>query len=340
MRNSTRQGKPDGIKTVRPKRGRTYYYFDTGQVTPRGTKIYASLPDKSDPSFWTVYAALKSARTLRQSLAPQLMLTGLIDLYQKSQRWRKLSKGTQRLYEIYLRNLAHQLNTAPADEVARKDMIRLVDAMADRPGAANLQLRTASALYAWGRSRGHVTAHPCDDIDLFEIGEHQPWPQALIEAGLEADDELVRVAVHLLYFTGQRIGDVCAMRWSDFAEGRIDIVQEKTGTRISIPPHPALGQLLARMPKAGLTIIALDGKRVDRQTVRGRLQRWAAKLGHDIVPHGLRKNAVNALLESGCSAAETASITGQSLGLVEKYAKARDGRRLADAAILKWSRDI
>ena len=334
------RGKPEGIKTVRPKRGRTYYYFDTGQINARGGKIYAALPDRSDPSFWTVYAALKSARARRQAIAPQLMLTGLIALYEKSPRWRKLKRGTQRIYEIYLRNLADQLNTAPADAVERKDMIRLIDAMADRPGAANLQLKVASALFAWGRSRGHITARPCDDIDLFEIGEHQPWPTTLIEAGLAADDGVVRLAVHLLYFTGQRIGDVTRMTWSHFADGRIDVVQEKTGTRISIPPHPALAEILAGTPKAAMTILALEGRPIDRQALRARLQRWAANLGHDIVPHGLRKNAVNALLESGCSAAETAAITGQSLQLVEHYAKARDGRRLADAAILKWSRNI
>lgn len=338
MRTSTRHGKPDGIKTVRPKRGGTYYYFDTGQLNATGGKIYAPLPDRADPTFWTVYARLKSARDQRQDIPVQLMLTGLVDLYQKSERWRKLKPGTQRLYEIYLRNLAQSFNTAPADAIERRDMMSLIDAMADRPGAANLQLKIASALFAWGRSRGHITARPCEDIDLFEMGEHEPWPADLIKAGLASDDDLVRLAVHLLYFTGQRIGDVTKMRWSDFADGRIDIVQEKTGTRISIPPHPALAEILARTPKAGLTILAVDGKPVDRQTVRGRLQRWATSQGHDIVPHGLRKNAVNALLESGCSAAETAAITGQSLQLVEHYAKARDGRKLADAAILKWSR--
>jgi hypothetical protein len=54
------------------------------------------------------------------------------------------------------------------------------------------------------------------------------------------------------------------------------------------------------------------------------------------VPHGLRKNAVNALLEAGCSAAEAASISGQSLQMVEHYAKQRAQARLADAAVLKW----
>jgi hypothetical protein len=47
---------------------------------------------------------------------------------------------------------------------------------------------------------------------------------------------------------------------------------------------------------------------------------------------------VNALLECGCSAAETAAISGQTLQLVEHYAKKRDQRKLASAAILKWNK--
>jgi hypothetical protein len=47
----------------------------------------------------------------------------------------------------------------------------------------------------------------------------------------------------------------------------------------------------------------------------------AARRGYKVVPHGLRKNAVNTLLEVGCTVAEVSSITGQSLQMVEHYAK-------------------
>lgn len=57
-----------------------------------------------------------------------------------------------------------------------------------------------------------------------------------------------------------------------------------------------------------------------------------------VVTHGLRKNAVNALLEAGCSTAETAAISGQSLGMVEHYARARNQQALGTAAVLLWER--
>jgi hypothetical protein len=57
-----------------------------------------------------------------------------------------------------------------------------------------------------------------------------------------------------------------------------------------------------------------------------------------VVPHGLRKNAVNVLLEKGCTAAETAAISGQSLQMVEYYAKQRSQKKLGKVAMLKWQR--
>jgi stage V sporulation protein SpoVS len=72
--------------------------------------------------------------------------------------------------------------------------------------------------------------------------------------------------------------------------------------------------------------------------VRQRLQAWALAKGHQVVPHGLRKNAVNALLEAECSVAEVSAITGQDLKTIEHYAKGRNQERLGRSAMLKFER--
>lgn len=337
MPKSTRNSFPD-IKRVCPKRGGIYYYFRTGRLNPRGRPIYARLPDIKDPGFWDSVAAFRAARTRRDAIVGQATLGSLIDLYQKSEKWRKLADNTRKIYSIYLGSLVDAFGSdAPANELERRDMMTLIDSMADRPGAANMQLRSASSLYTWARRRGHVTAHPCDDIDIFEMGEHEPWPIELLEAALVADDPFVRLAVHLLYYTGQRIGDVTLMQWNNVKRGRVEITQEKRDGLVDFAQHPALAELLFVTPRTGLTILDHDGKPYRRATVRAKLKAWAKAQGHSIVPHGLRKNAVNALLQAGCTVAETAAITRQSLGMVEYYAKARDTAKLGDAAILKWS---
>lgn len=68
------------------------------------------------------------------------------------------------------------------------------------------------------------------------------------------------------------------------------------------------------------------------------LQDFTATLDAKTVPHGLRKNAVNALLEVGCTVPEVAAITGQTHQIVEHYAKRVDRRKLGKAAILKFEK--
>ena len=69
---------------------------------------------------------------------------------------------------------------------------------------------------------------------------------------------------------------------------------------------------------------------------RKRLQAFTAALGIKTVPHGLRKNAVNALLEAGCTIAEVSAITGQTHQVVEHYAAKVNRRKLGKSAIVKF----
>ncbi|GLT02276.1 hypothetical protein GCM10007897_36820 [Sphingobium jiangsuense] len=319
-------------------RGKVYGYFDTGQKDDRGRRIYAPLGPISDPAFGAKYAAMLGHRTRRQSVSSLMSTAGLVDLYQKSQHYKKKSDGTRRVYDIYLNAFLRQLPTAPAGEVERRDVVTIIDKMADRPGAANLQLATIKALYAWGRERGHVTNDPCKDIGLMDVGEHQPWPEWLLDRALQADDATVRLAVHLLYYTAQRIGDVVKMRWADVDRGTISIRQQKTRKDMSIPIHQRLADEMDRVPRAGLFILMqATGKPFSPDRLRDIISAWVkAQTNERFIPHGLRKNAVNALLECGCSIAETSAISGQSLQVVEHYAKGRNQKRLADSAVIKW----
>jgi integrase len=254
----------------------------------------------------------------------ELTVPQLCDLYERSPHFRGLSAGSQRLYGISLRYLREMLPTAPAGLLERKDVVRLVDGRAAQPGAANSLLRLTSALFKWGRERGHVENDPCRDVPMLAVGEYEPWPEDVLAAALAADDDRVRLAVHLLLYTAQRIGDVVRMKWTDIRDGRIEVRQQKTGRALSIPLHARLATELERHGgRIGYIFAGAGARPILQETLRGQLQAFAADRGAKVVPHGLRKNAVNALLEAGCSAAEAASISGQSLQMVEHYAKQR-----------------
>jgi integrase len=212
--------------------------------------------------------------------------------------------------------------------------------MGSARGAINLRLGVVGALYKWGRKKKviHPDCEPTKGLEPEKMGEHEPWPDHVLEAALASETARVKLATHLLFYTGQRIGDVCAMRWSDIRDGQIEIKQQKTGREMSIPIHAKLAAILEQTPRRALTIISShDGNAILPNAIRLELQAFVkAAFKMKIVPHGLRKNAVNAILEAGCSTAETSAVTGQSLQMVEHYAKKRNQKKLASAAILTW----
>lgn len=326
------------VKRVKA-RGKWYYYFDTG-AEKDGKPILKRLPDPSSREFGGAYAALLGHRTRRASVGEMMTVRKLAALYEKSPPFRRNSASTQKTYSTYLRVIEHEIGDAPAAKVTPQDTTAMMDKRADTPGAANLIMAVMGAMYKWGRSRFHVPpkVDPTSDVEKLEMGEHKPWPKPVLSAALSSDDARVRLATHLLYYTAQRIGDVCKIRWSDIVDGILYMTQQKTKKPMEIPLHRELLAELARTPKRALTILTtVDGYSIGPQRIRIALKAHCAAFGLDLVPHGLRKNAVIALLEAGCSIAETASISGQSFQMVEYYAKLRDQGKLASAAVIKWN---
>lgn len=326
------------VKTV-VRNGIEYCYFNTGQTKPNGEPIRAPLGRKDSDDFGTRYATALANRSKRKNVPALLTVPELIALFEKAPELRKRSQGTQKTYGVYLRQLAHAFNTAPAAGVETRDIYAIIDQMADRPGAAEMMLLVARKLFSWAKKREHIPADPTVGVEGIERDgdEYEPWPDHLVEEAL--NDPRVRLPVALLYFTAQRIGDVRKMRWSDIRGGVVHVIQQKTGKELEIPVHERLAAILADTPKAGITILTdRRGREAKDSTLRAHLQEFAAAHGFKVVPHGLRKNAVNALLEAGCSTGETSAISGQSLRMVEHYAKRRNNPKMSKAAILKWER--
>lgn len=320
---------PKHVRRVRTK-GKDYLYFNTGKVVD-GKRVYTPLPPLRSPDFGGRYAALMGHRTRREPVE-QLKVPKLIDLYERSAAFAALSDSSKKLYGIYLDRLEKLLPTAPAAGVNVGHMQKLFDDMGATPAAANAFIATCRALFTWAKKRRYVTTNPCEEIEPNPGGEHAPWPEDLLDAALTTkDDPVVRLLTHLLYYTGQRIGDALNMQWADIKDGRVSVVQSKTKKPLWIRLHESLAAELKKVEQKEGRIYSLSV-----QTARMRLQAFAAKRGAKVVPHGLRKNAVITLLEVGCSVAETAAISGQSLKMVEHYAKQRNQKKLADAAILRW----
>jgi integrase len=320
------------VKYVR-SRGKLYAYFNTGQKD-NGKAVYARLPPPTSADFYQRYGQLKANREKREKAA--YTVSRLARDYQNSRDFAEKAQATRALYGVQLRKVDSLFGAAPVDELTPRDVRLVLDGEGWGAGTQNAFKATLSALYAWGRERGLAHVEPCKDIKRMKGGEHAPWPDDILEAALVCEGR-VRLAVHLLYFTGQRIGDVVQMRWGDLGRDDVRVRQSKTGKVLHIPLARELAAELAQTPRTGLTILTGDdGRPCPVWALRGEMKAFTRALGVETVPHGLRKNAVNALLEAGCTIAEVAAITGQTYSVVEHYAAKVNTRKLGKAAIVKF----
>ncbi len=320
------------VKFVRAK-GKLYAYFNTGKKVG-GKIIWSPLPSYSSIGFHDSYATHLGHRARKDALAQTVK--DLADTFENSPEFKRLSQGTQRYYSIGLKRICEQVGGFPLDKVERRHVREIVNNRIEGNGARNAFLSVLGVLYTFGRRRELTEAEPTKDIQQFPLGQHEPWSDDLLAAGLSAEHDRTRLAINLLYYTGQRIGDVVQMRWSDIRHGSISMVQQKTGKPLLIPLHSVLDAELARTPKKGITIITNQlGQPMTPQVIRRELKVFGESMGATVVPHGLRKNAVNSLLEAGCTIAEVAAITGQTFKVIEHYARRSNQRRLGEAAILK-----
>ena len=163
----------------------------------------------------------------------------------------------------------------------------------------------------------------------YNLGTHHTWTDSEIE---RYEDHWPlgtreRLALALLLYTGQKVGDVTRMRRADVTRGTIHIVQDKTGADLHIPIHPALARAIEAGPRNGLQLIGdQNGRPVTQKGLSALVVAVTlAGLPAVCVPHGLRKAALRRLAEHGSSAKQIAAVSGHaSLSEIERYTDKAD----------------
>jgi integrase len=131
--------------------------------------------------------------------------------------------------------------------------------------------------------------------------EHEPWSEELIDKFMLSARPSLRWAVRLALYTGQRRSDLVKMKWSQFDGEFIEVCQQKTDERLSIPCHRVLRAELETMPRRGETILVGDrGGPLTAASLSVMVRRTLRDMGVEgFSIHGLRKNAGKALAEAG-----------------------------------------
>jgi len=267
-------------------------------------------------------------------------VTVLIHTWQQSPEWAQMADKTRREWLRYCRIVDAAWGRQPVIAIEPRHVLALRDTLATKPATANNLIRCLSSMLAWSVPRGWRAENPCREVRPLKGGDaYAPWPWDVIEAVKSDVRPDLWHAVALALYTGQRQGDVIAMRWDALTPNGIAVRQAKTGKQLLLPIHRELRAELDAIPRRAVTILTTKGGRP--WTVDGFRTTWG-KARPDILAerglvfHGLRKSAVVMLLEAGCTDAEVAAITGQSREMVEHYARMVNQQQLARSAVLKW----
>ena len=105
------------------------------------------------------------------------------------------------------------------------------------------------------------------------------------------------------------------MAWTDVVENAINVVQAKTGVRLTIPLHPNLSAALRAWPRKHVVMLTTAFNRPFSYAGYGNMLAdaiAATGLPDRCVLHGLRKAAVRRLAEAGCTEKEIAAVTGHT----------------------------
>jgi len=139
----------------------------------------------------------------------------------------------------------------------REDVKKIVGLRAVTPGSANDLLKKIRTLIKFAIDAGWRADDPTLRIKAFPEHEFHTWTEDEIAQYEEhwpiGSRERTAFALHL--YTGQRRADVARMAWTDVAGNAINVVQAKTGVRLTIPLHPRLSAALRAWPRKHMVIL-------------------------------------------------------------------------------------
>lgn len=363
-RLKTQVALPPHVNCVRTPFGEYFYFHRHRGTQAAGKAIRISgcpvLPDGSlNSAWWDLYRELAGAR---KAGPPAGTFSALIAKFKLAPAWTKLSPNTQREWTRHLNYVESRWGNLHVAQLKPIGVRALIDSRQSTPADANNLLRSVRSLLAWGVERGWSAQNAAREIKPFSVGDpYAPWSWEDIEhfkAHVSRPDLWHAVAFAL--YTGQRKGDLLAMRLDQLKGNDLDIKlhvqQHKTGKSLRIHLHKELTALLPELEKRRRLLMkvpalnpaevpVLTTSRGTAWTIGGFNKTWQTEMdrpemaqlrARKLVFHGLRKSAVVFLLEAGATEHEVMAVTGQSPKMVSHYVQQVNNEKLSARAILKW----
>ncbi|SEB95207.1 hypothetical protein [Bradyrhizobium erythrophlei] len=265
-----------------------------------------------------------------------------------------IAEGTREQYDRYIEMIEVAWGDDPVETLEATTIQGVLDkGFADTPSAGRVFRSTLSRIISWGIPRGFRKDNPVEHTERYDSeGTYSPWPPEAFDVFFEHARVDLHLAVYSGLFTGQRKVDVINMLRPKSTDTGIPLIAQKTQDRIPVQIHSEYRGLIDAAPtdkdKPQLRLhLRADG---EPWSYEGFKTAWGRALDKKpmamfrekrLVFHGLRKNAVNMLLEVGCTEEEVSAIVGMSAQMVHHYSKEVSKFRMAKRAMQilesRWS---
>jgi len=332
------------------KRKDNYYWYPTKKLREAGFTI---LPLGKELNAAIKYAEQQNRQVdeWRNGIEPTTKNTmkWLIAEYKKDERYTKLRKSTKIHYDGHFNKIEEWAHHDPIQGIARKDCIQYYRKVRDKRGQTTgyHRIKVLRVVMQFAFDEGYITQNPATNIRAEQSKPRKTiWEDGvdhILEIKPDTHNEMMVIAaIALLGYTGQRPGDVCAMKPEQYAGDRIQVTQSKTGAFVDIRCLPLLANILDALPKEGKTILYTDATHVpfNVEWLGKNFRMFGKKHGipDSLQLRDLRRTAVVQLGRAGCSDTEIANITGHSyetIAAMKEVYMPRD-RVISDNAMAKW----
>lgn len=249
---------------------------------------------------------------------------GMADLIDKAlaAMSKDLKPNTIAQYTIAANKLKPVLVEFAPEQVRPKDVAAIKSHYADTPAMANRMISFLRSVFAYAVEWQIVDANPCIGVRRHKESPRDrlvsPEEYAAIKAA--ALHRAIPVIMDLCYLTGQRIGDVLAIRNEDISADGIRFIQEKTGARLLVAMTDDLEAVLTEARsihpphEMATTLLYTRGFRpYSYATIKDAFNRAKAAAGvTDVTIHDLRAMSITAVDDEGGDAQRLAGHTSKA----------------------------
>jgi integrase len=269
-------------------------------------------------------------------------LGAVIEKYIASEGFRSKAHHTRRQYRRILDRIKEICGRALISDLREEHVREIRSRFLPATFTADETVMLLSMLWLFAKEHLAMRLGPNPTTDVRKLHKqswtHEPWPAQVIDR-FEAEARPrpnAALALLLLLYTGQRAGDVAAMKWEQYDGQAIEVRQQKTDELLWIPCHSNLRDALDRIERKSEFILTTQrGTGYSAGSLCNMVAEATAQIGaKQYTAHGLRKNAAIALAEAGCTVHQIMAITGhKTWKQAMHYTRRAAQKKLAQQAI-------